>query len=147
MRNLHRRRPQGAILRSPDHPLGLPALHQGHKFIIGNQIFWLPMTLPSLPMAVRSTRSIRLATKCHPLWSGSLLLRYSANLPVSAATKRGRVIGMVVPPGMNHQRTSLEIGNLQTWRKHRLGSISIGIHEERGKIAQVPITPGGTVSI
>lgn len=45
MRNLHHLllRPRGAIPRSQAHLLGLPALHQGHKFTIGSQIFWLLM--------------------------------------------------------------------------------------------------------
>ena len=55
------------------------------------------------------------------------LLDYAAGKTSASATQRGRVIGMIVPAHMDHQRTPLDIGQLQPWRQNRVGGAAASI--------------------
>ena len=51
------------------------------------------------------------------------------------------MICVVVTSGMNHQRATLYISNFKPGRQYWIICIAHGIYEQRGQIAEMPITP------
>ena len=65
----------------------------------------------------------------------------------TASAKGGRMVCMVVTSGMNHQRATFQVCNFKPGRQYRIICITHSIHEQRGQITEMSITPGQAVEV
>lgn len=81
--------------------------------------------------------SIGAANRCAQL----ALAHHPTGNARSATTQGCGVISVVIAANVNHQRAAFEIRQLQARCQHRLRGKALGIHIQRGQIAQVAVAP------